>query len=625
MRNSFLVRWAFVGVLLSPIPVLASVDSASSKIPAELLWSPWSISALAIFLLCYSLVPLENVLHLQKSKPVLLAAGFIWVLVAGAYSTLDGFEYGPELVQSAVEHNIVEYAELLLFLLTAMTFINSLEERNVFQALKGYLVSRGFSLRRVFWTTGVLAFFLSPVADNLTTALLMGAVVMAVGGHYDKFVALACTNVVVAANAGGAFSPFGDITTLMVWQSGKVGFFSFFNIFLPSLVSWLVPAVLMSFQIPSGQPEEDDDQYQMKPGACVIMLLFGVSIVIAVLFHNALHLPPALGMMFGLSLLGMYGYRLKLAEGRSGRYDGILGAVDEGPIGHFKEVPNSDEVLQHIVDFGRYPAFAIDREHKITHWNKPLEELTGMSAAQMIGTSKHWEPFYGEERHLLADLIVKGASQAELQEHYQGGARPNSIIAHAYDAVSYFPKIGQGAWLTFTAVPVRDGEGHVVGSVEVIRELKQDEEERSRFDLMRNVSRAEWDTLLFFYGVILSVGGLALFGFLDATSRALYSNLGPTLANSVIGGVSALLDNIPVMFAVLTMDPSMSEGQWLLVTLTAGVGGSLLSVGSAAGVALMGTARGKYTFGSHLKWAPAILLGYVGSILCHLWLNQSLM
>lgn len=609
----------------APNWALASADEVSSQIPAELLWSPWSLSALAIFIFCYSLVPLENVLHLQKSKPVLLAAGFIWVLVAGAYSTLDGFTHGRELVEKAVEHNIVEYAELLLFLLTAMTFINSLEERNVFQALKGYLVSRGFSLRRVFWTTGLLAFFLSPVADNLTTALLMGAVVMAVGGRYDKFVAVACANVVVAANAGGAFSPFGDITTLMVWQSGKVEFFSFFNIFVPSLVSWLVPAVLMSFQIPNGQPEEDDDQCQMKPGACVIMLLFGVSIVIAVLFHNALHLPPALGMMFGLSLLGMYGYRLKLAEGRSGRYDGILGAVDEGPIGHFREIPNSDDVLQHIVDLGRYPAFAIDADHKITHWNKPLEDLTGMAAREMIGTNRHWVPFYGEERQLLADLIVNGATAAELQEHYQGGARPNSIIEHAYDAVSFFPRIGKGAWLTFTAVPVKDSTGHVVGSVEVIRELKQDEQERSRFDLMRSVSRAEWDTLLFFYGVILSVGGLALFGFLDAASRALYSNLGPTMANSVIGGVSALLDNIPVMFAVLTMDPSMSEGQWLLVTLTAGVGGSLLSVGSAAGVALMGTARGKYTFGSHLKWAPAILLGYIASIFCHIWLNQRFM
>jgi Na+/H+ antiporter NhaD/arsenite permease-like protein len=79
------------------------------------------------------------------------------------------------------------------------------------------------------------------------------------------------------------------------------------------------------------------------------------------------------------------------------------------------------------------------------------------------------------------------------------------------------------------------------------------------------------------------------------------------------------------MFAVLTMDPAMSLGQWLLVTLTAGVGGSLLAIGSAAGVALMGTARGTYTFGAHLKWTPVIALGYAASIVCHLWLNAHLM
>jgi Na+/H+ antiporter NhaD/arsenite permease-like protein len=83
------------------------------------------------------------------------------------------------------------------------------------------------------------------------------------------------------------------------------------------------------------------------------------------------------------------------------------------------------------------------------------------------------------------------------------------------------------------------------------------------------------------------------------------------------------VDNIPVMFAVLTMQPDMSTGQWLLVTLTAGVGGSLLSIGSAAGVALMGQARGSYTFFSHLKWSPVIALGYAASIYGHLWVNAA--
>jgi Na+/H+ antiporter NhaD/arsenite permease-like protein len=99
---------------------------------------------------------------------------------------------------------------------------------------------------------------------------------------------------------------------------------------------------------------------------------------------------------------------------------------------------------------------------------------------------------------------------------------------------------------------------------------------------------------------------------------------GPTPANIAVGILSAIVDNIPLMFAVLTMDPAMSHGQWLLVTLTAGTGGSLLSIGSAAGVALMGLAHGRYTFMSHLRWTWAIAVGYAASIIVHMLLNRSL-
>ena len=178
--------------------------------------SALGIFALVLFVAAYSLVILEEQLHLRKSKPVMLAAGIIWVLVAIAFNKAGR----PDAAHQAIMHNLVEYAELMLFLLAAMTYINAMEERNVFQSLRSWLVSRGFSLRVIFWLTGLLAFLISPIADNLTTALLMGAVVMAVGGANQRFVVMACINVVVGANAGGAFSPFGDITTLMVWQKG---------------------------------------------------------------------------------------------------------------------------------------------------------------------------------------------------------------------------------------------------------------------------------------------------------------------------------------------------------------------------------------------------------------------
>ena len=149
-------------------------------------------------------------------------------------------------------------------------------------------------------------------------------------------------------------------------------------------------------------------------------------------------------------------------------------------------------------------------------------------------------------------------------------------------------------------------------------------EDAMPFDIFHKMARSEWDTLMFFYGVVLCVGALGFIGYLELVSHVAYGEWGATTANAVVGILSAVVDNIPVMFAVLTMMPEMSQGQWLLVTLTAGVGGSLLSIGSAAGVALMGQSKGMYTFFGHLKWTPVIALGYVASIVAHMAINASL-
>jgi NhaD family Na+/H+ antiporter len=463
MKN---LLYSLAALLVTALPAQA----ASAGEIVDLTRSGLGIFALVLFVVAYGVVILEERLHLRKSKPVIVAAGIIWVLVAITYQGLGK----PDHAHAAIMHNLTEYVELFLFLLAAMTYINALEERDVFQALRCWLVNKGYTLRTVFWMTGLLAFFISPVADNLTTALLMGAVAMAVGGKNVKFVAIACINIVIAANAGGAFSPFGDITTLMVWQKGKVSFFEFFAIFIPSVINWLIPAICMSLAVPKEQPEVSGCLVAMKLGAKRIMALFLLTIVTAVSFHNFLHLPPAVGMMLGMGYLSFFAYYLKKVEGR------------------------------------------------LTSGDNPLD-----------------------------------------------------VTGHKHEA----------------------------------------------FDLFRHVAKAEWDTLLFFYGVILCVGGLGQFGYLAGVSSFMYDGLGHTTANVLVGILSAVIDNIPVMFAVLTMDPQMSHGQWLLVTLTAGVGGSLLSIGSAAGVALMGSARGIYTFGAHLKWTWAIALGYAASIAAHLFMN----
>ena len=437
------------------------MENAVGVDAAALAWSWRGIVCLAIFVVAYAAVMTEELHGLRKSKPVILAAGAIWAVIAmgvGEHGVTD------ELVHESIMHGLMEFSGLFLFLLASMTYINAMNERNVFAALRWWVIERGWNYRRLFWATGALAFVLSAMVDNLISALLMGAVIMALGKASNRFVMVACVNVVVAANAGGAFSPFGDITTLMMWQSGHITFFEFFELFPASLVTWLVPAVVMSWSTPKGVPEMEGRRRVMKRGAKRICGLFFVTIATAVTFEHFLHLPPFMGMMTGVSLLMMF-----------------------------------------------------------THYVK-------ISAAE------------GDDDELL--------------------------------------------------------------------------------DIYREVGRAEWDTLLFFFGVIFAVGGLGVMGHLTLLSGAMYGGMGASWANIFAGVLSAVVDNIPVMFSILQMEPEMSHFQWMLITLTIGVGGSLLSVGSAAGVGLMGVTRGRYTFGGHLRFTPVIALGYGAGIGVHFLLGK---
>ena len=440
----------------------------------ELIQHPVGYISLFIFILAYAFVMTEEVTHLRKSKPVLFAAGLIWGMIAWiAPKHYDENNPDHHLPEDAIMHAFSEFSQLMLFLLVAMTFINSMTERNVFNKLRSRLLAQDYSYRTLFWVTGVITFFLSPIADNLTTALVMCAVVMAVGGKNKNFVSIGCVNLVVAANAGGAFSPFGDITTLMVWQADRVEFVQFFWLFLPSVVNYIIPAFIMSLFIDGSSKDVANPPVQLKRGAKTIVLLFLCTIFLAVTFENFLHIPPVFGMMTGLSLLQLFGYYLKTTY------------------------------------------------------------------------------------------------------------KSSTVIS-------------------------REGDDQPFG-------------------VFKQIAQAEWDTLLFFYGVIMCVSGLSYIGYLGLLSDTIYPSdpnqlIGFSIANSLMGILSALIDNIPVMFSILQMhnNETMVLSQWLLITLTTGVGGSLLSIGSAPGVALMGQARGMYTFYSHLKWAPVIFIGYVASILVHL-------
>jgi Na+/H+ antiporter NhaD/arsenite permease-like protein len=445
-----------------PISALAASSGAEHHPTIHIGAHPAGIFCIAVFIISYIAVLLEERTHLRKSKPVMLGASIIWVTIG---IIAPSYDVDHEMLRAAIFTGLEEYASLFLFLLAAMTYISTLQERLVFETLRSKLVLAGLNLRQLFWVTGIITFFLSPIADNLTTSLIMGAVIISVGANNPRFIAISCVNIVSAANAGGAFSPFGDITTLMVWQAGQVEFFEFFALFFPSVVCFLVPATIMSFFITNDKPWAVKEDVKMKRGAKFIIFLGFCTIGMAVGFEQTLGLPPFVGMMAGLSLL------------------------------------------------------------MITAW--------------------------------------------------------------------FIRKIGK--------------------------------KREQNFDILDQVAASEWDTLLFFFGVIFSVGGLGFIGYMTFMSDTLYGGFGPSVANISLGVISALIDNIPVMFAVLSMEPEMNHFQWLLITLTTGVGGSLLSIGSAAGVALMGVARGQYTFFSHLKWSPIILLGYIAAIAAHFLINGHMM
>ena len=299
---------ACIAVLVAPTAFALDAAEATNIINLTESWLGYL--ALIVFVVAYLFVILEEQIQLRKSKPVLVAAGIIWVLIAIAYL----HSANPHAVETAIRHNFLEYSELFFFLLVAMTYINAMLERGVFDRLRQILVAKGLSYKSLFWLTGVLAFFISPVADNLTTALVMCAVLIAVGKQKPHFIGLGCINIVVAANAGGAFSPFGDITTLMVWQKGMVEFSQFFALFLPSVVNYLVPAFIMSFAVPKGVPNvaANNNEKVLKRGGIIIVFLFLATIITAVSFHTFLHIPPVFGMMFGFAYLKIYAYFLKL-------------------------------------------------------------------------------------------------------------------------------------------------------------------------------------------------------------------------------------------------------------------------------------------------------------------------
>ena len=438
--------------ILSLIALSFGLAFGSSGETADMTTTWVGILCFLIFLGGYYFIAAEEKYHINKAKPALFIGTFMFILI-GIYMAINGQDMHP--LNDEVNHLILEIAQIIFFLMVAMTFIEALIERDVFNTLTYNLVSKGYTYKKLFWLTGALAFFISPVADNLTTALILSTVLLTIDRNNKPFLVAGAINIVVAANAGGAWSPFGDITTLMAWAAGKAPFIDFFALFPASFIGWLITAFLLAKTVPAGSPHFDpttEPKFYVKKGGKVVIWLGVATIACAVLGHQFFHLPAMWGMMFGLSLLAVYAYC-------------------------FKRIYKTEEPI-----------------------------------------------------HVF---------------HY--------------------------------------------------------------------MSKIENDTLIFFFGILAAVGALHFLGFLGYLVK-LYDIFGLSAVNIAVGFVSAVVDNVPVMSAVLKANPQMGIDQWLLATLTAGIGGSMISFGSAAGVGVMGKLKGIYTFGAHMSQAWKVVVGYLISL-----------
>lgn len=476
-----MLNFLFLIVFLMMPGMVAAEESgaANSTTTTDLTRHVIGYLSVLVTVCAYVAAMAEDVIELRKSKPMVLGSSVVWFVIC-IYYALHGQQ---KIAALAFESNLLAYVELLLFILVSMTYLNAMEERGVFDGLRIWLLSRRYSYRKLFWIMGGLAFLLSTVISGLAVGLIMGTVASAVGKKKPEFVGLACVNIVVAANAGGSFSPLGGISTLFVWQHKILQFTEFFSIALPCLVNFLLPACVMNFFVPKETPAASEQPINLLRGSWWVIFLFVVTLAITVSANVVLELPPAAGMMAGLALLQFYCYFLTKTA---------------------REKPSDYAYV-----------------YKFFHLDVPKQ---------------------------------------------------NS---------------------------------------------KQD------FDVFKNVGNIEWDTLLFFYGAMMIIGALGFVGYLDAIAHFLFGQISPTMANISIGLSSAFIDNGTLMFAVLGMHPDLPPGQWLLLTLTLGVGGSLLAIGSAPGVGLLGQIKEGYTFGYHMRWMPVILLGYFASIAVHFWVNAA--
>ncbi|MET1260389.1 MAG: sodium:proton antiporter NhaD [Flavobacteriaceae bacterium] len=269
---------------------------------------------IVIFLLGYLQITLEHNLKIDKLIPALGMMAILWAIIALAH--LPVFEVNAELkelepshIDEILLHHLGKTAEILVFLLGAMTIVEIIDYFDGFATIKGYIRTR--SKRRLLWIFSILAFILSAIIDNLTATIVLITILQKVIKDRETRLWFAGL-IIINANAGGAWSPIGDVTTTMLWIAGKVNAGALvLRVLVPSIVCMVVPTLIVSrFKVFSGTVELDEQVGGSKSKYGPVMLYLGLgSIVFVPFFKTITHLPPYVGMMFSLAVVATFAER----------------------------------------------------------------------------------------------------------------------------------------------------------------------------------------------------------------------------------------------------------------------------------------------------------------------------
>lgn len=252
---------------------------------------------IVIFVLGYAAIALEHPLKINKSATALLLAAIIWAV----YALL-----GPGISSENLIEHLGDTSEILFFLLGAMTIVEIVDKHDGFSIITNKITTK--NKRELLWIIGILTFFMSAVLDNLTTSIVMCALLRKLIAD-QKTRWFFCGMVILGANAGGAWSPIGDVTTIMLWIGGQVTAGKIImETFIPALVSIVVPLIAISMTMKGEveRPEhiEEGGVYKVTHKQSLLTLVMGVGLLLFVpIFKTITHLPPYLGVLFGLGVM----------------------------------------------------------------------------------------------------------------------------------------------------------------------------------------------------------------------------------------------------------------------------------------------------------------------------------